>query len=73
MPLLQPLDLGVIACVKNQYKNMVAERAVNLLDAGYIDDPYKIDIRMAGMWIYDIWSRLQHDIIQNCWAKSELV
>ena len=40
-PLLQPLDLGVIACVKNQYKNMVAKRAVNLLDARYIDDPIK--------------------------------
>ena len=54
-PLLQPLDLGVIACVKNQYKSMVTKRAVNLLDAGYIDNPYKIDMRITGMWIYNIF------------------
>ena len=52
---------------------MIAERAVNFIYAGYIDKPYKIDIYMAGMWIYETWTRLQHDVIYNFWAKSLLV
>ena len=52
---------------------MVAKKTVSLIDAGYIDDPYKIDIRMAGMWIYEIWTRLLHDVIYNYWTKSQLV
>ena len=47
-PLLQTLDLGMIACIKKSYKSMIAKWAVNLIDSGYIDNPYKVDIRMAG-------------------------
>ena len=40
-PVLQPSDLCVIECVNSRYKIMVAEREVNLLDSGYLDDPTK--------------------------------
>ena len=72
-PLLQRLDLGMVACIKKSYKSIIANKAVNLVDSGYLDSPYKIDIRMAGMWIYDIWTRLQHDIIYKFWTKSQVV
>ena len=62
-PLLQLFDLEMIACKKKRCKRMIERRAVNLKEAEHIDDPFKIDIRVAGMWVYDIWTRLQHDII----------
>ena len=69
--LLQPLDLGMIACIKKRYKSLIAKRVVNLVDSGYIDNLYKVDIRTAGIWIYHICARLQLDVIYNCWTKSK--
>ena len=44
-PLLQPLDPGMIACIKKHYKSLIAKRVVNLVDSGYTDNPYKVDVR----------------------------
>ena len=52
---------------------MIAKRAVNLIDSGQIENPKKMDILMAGMWIYEIWTRLQHDVIYYCWSSPLLV
>ena len=43
------------------------------MDSGYQGDPYKVDIPLAGCWMYDIWDRLQFDIIYNCWSKSQII
>ena len=39
-PLLQLLDQEMMASIKKRYKSMIAKRAVNLIDDGYIDNPY---------------------------------
>ena len=53
-PILQPMDLGVIAAAKKRYKRRVTQRAVDLMDNNYQGNPYKIDLRLAGMWVYKI-------------------
>ena len=72
-PILQPLNLGIIASIKKRYKHLIAQRAVDLVDSGHYDSIYKVDIRLAGHWIYEIWEQLQNDLIFNCWVKSSLV
>lgn len=71
--ILQPLDLGVIACVKMRYKNRILNRAVDLIEGGYDGDPYRIDLRLASLWIYEIWEQMENEIIFNCWKKSGIV
>ena len=43
---------------------MIAKISVSLV-SGYIDRPYKIGIREAGMQIYDIWTSQQHYTMYN--------
>lgn len=57
--ILQPLDLGGIAGVKSRYKHRTIQRAVDLIDGGYNVDPYRIDLRLAAMCIYEIWDQMQ--------------
>lgn len=51
----------------------MAGYAVDLIYSGFKGDPYKVDISMAGQWLYTIWDRPQNDIIYNCWANSAIV
>ena len=62
-PILQSIDLGVRACLKNRYKHLLAQRAVDLLETGISDNLYKTDLRTAAMWVYNVWSRILNDII----------
>ena len=71
--ILQLLDLGVISVIKRNYRARVAARAVDLVNSGSAGDPYKIDIRMAGAWVYEMWTRVANDTICNCWRKSNIV
>ncbi len=71
--ILQPLDLGVIACLKSRYKRKVAQRAVDLIEDGHSEMLYRIDLKLAGIWVQDLWSRIQNEIIYKCWRKSSLV
>ena len=71
--ILQPLDIGVIASIKKRYKHKVAQRAVDLIDAGHSEGLHRIDLKLAGLWVYDIWERIQNDIVYNCWLKSTIV
>ena len=71
--ILQPMDAGVIASVKKRYIQRQNERAVDRIDRGLFDDPYKLDLNVAITWLYDIWHRLPPAIIRNCWRKTRLV
>ena len=41
--ILQPLDLGVIACVKKRYKQLTVQRAVEMMYAGHMGNLYNVD------------------------------
>lgn len=66
---VQPVDAGVIACVKRRYRRWQIERAVDLLDECVRDNVYNADINLAIATIYDIWQRLQSSVIVNYWRK----
>ena len=67
-----PLDAGIITCIKRKYKKRLSMRAIDPLDAGYLHDLYIVDLNLAIDWINDLWYRLQHSIIRNCWAKTRI-
>ncbi len=61
--ILQPLDLGIIACLKSTYKRKLASPAVDLIKDGYSKMLYRIDLKLSGMWVEDITSRIQIKIM----------
>ena len=67
------MNLSIIASVKRRYKQKVVEHAVDLIGNGQSANLYNFDIPVAAMWVYDIWNRLNNDVIYNCWKKSQLV
>ena len=72
-PILQPMDLGVIAAIKRRYKQKVVEHAVDLIDSGHCEGIYDVDMRTAATWVYEIWDRVENEIVYNCWKKSRIV
>ena len=51
----------------------MSERAVELVDSGSLSSVYRVDLKTAISWIYDIWYKAHHDFIRNCWAKTKIV
>ena len=48
-------------CVYQQkVQERLSMRAVDLMDAGYLHDLHKVDLKMAIDWINDMWYRPQH-------------
>ena len=44
---LQPLDLGVIACFKKHYQQKRSQRAVDLIGNNYFISIYRVDLKMG--------------------------
>ncbi len=66
--LLQPQDLGIIACLKRRYQ--LCQRGVDLIGDGHFENICRVDLNIAITWVYDIWDRIEIQIIHNCWLKS---
>ncbi len=47
--ILQPLDFGVIACIKKHYKQKFSQKAMDLIDERHIQELYSIDLKLAGL------------------------
>ena len=60
---LQPLDAGIISCIRQQYSRRQIERAADLIDEGVYDKLYDVHLKLAITWIYDIWYRLPNEMI----------
>ena len=71
--LLQPLDAGVVASVKMQYRKRVIERAVDLLENDITIGLFDVDLRSANLYVVDIWIKMERSMIINCWRTTELV
>ena len=71
-PILQPMDLGIMAAWKKLYQRKVVIRAVDLADEGILDNLYKVDLKTAITWVYDIWANMSGSTIHNCFTKSGL-
>ena len=71
--ILQPLDLGIIASTKKRYQHRLTERAVDVIEDFVVQNPYRVDLKQAVTWIYQIWQSLPSSIIYNCWEKSGII
>ena len=72
-PILQPIDLGLIASIKRKYRRRQCKHAVDLIEIGIERNLYKVDIKLAINWFYGIWDRIPKRIIRNCWAWPKLI
>ena len=70
---LQPMDGGVIACLKRKYHQFVTRKAVDQIDSGNENSLYDIDLKQAIRAIYNIWERLDPTVIRSGWINTELV
>ena len=67
------MNLETVACIKQKYKQRVKQRAVDLIDSGVTQDICKVDVRLAGFWVYEMWERIVSVIIFNCWPETGIV
>jgi hypothetical protein len=69
--LVQPLDAGIIRCLKAWYKKAFCMRALERDDA---DDPdiYKIAIKEAMMMVVEAWNAVSSETIINCWNHTRI-
>jgi hypothetical protein len=66
---VQPLDAGVICCLKAHYRSAFCHRALELDDAGE-RDIYKIDLLEAMHMVNDAWDNVTSTTIEHCWDHT---
>ena len=67
--ILQPLDAGLIAIIKQRYLRRLMQHGVDLIEEELLRNIYQIDHRLAIDWVYDIYERIGNEAIQNCWES----
>ena len=69
---VQPLDQGIIASFKIQYKKKLLRWVLSQYDDATLKDLRKVvpNIKQAIMWSYEVWSELDAQIIKNYWRMS---
>jgi len=63
---VQPLDVGIIQCVKAHYRKAFCLRAIELDEAGE-DDVYKINLLEVMLMVRTAWDAVSAESIANCW------
>jgi hypothetical protein len=69
---LQPLDQGVIYCLKRDVFRKKMEYAMEAVDTG-IENPYKVGALKDIEWCSEAWQELSAKTIKNCWLHSTLI
>nr|CAD7440059.1 unnamed protein product [Timema bartmani] len=67
-----PLDLVVIKCFKQEYRNQLVQRAVCLMDTEK-GVQLKIDILQTIHFVVSAWQQVTHYTIQECFVKCDHV
>ena len=70
---LQPLDAGIIACVKKRYRRNQIQRAMSFIEEAVHENSYTLDLYSAVESIYVIWKELGSQVVHNCWVQAELL
>ena len=73
--IVQPLDQGIIASFKIQYKKKLLRWVLSQYDDATLKDLRKVvpNIRQAIMWSYEVWSELDAQIVKNCWRMARIL
>ena len=69
---LQPLDPGVIACVKQRYRRKQYERALGSIENEDTRDLYNVNLLQAIQWVPTVWDGIEAKVIYNCWEKNKV-
>ena len=69
---VQPLDQGIIASFKIQYKRELLWWDLSQYDDATLKDLRKVvpNIRQAIMWSYEVSSEMDARIVRNCWRMA---
>nr|CCA20221.1 PREDICTED: similar to tigger transposable element derived 4 putative [Albugo laibachii Nc14] len=76
---LQPMDAGVIACLKAYFHRSQGCHAVDVADS-VIDDKekstkviYKVEVLQAIHWCRNAWESVTQSTIANCWKHTGII
>lgn len=62
-----------IAFVKRCYELKMAQRAIDIIDSGQIENLYKVDVKEEIIWTNNVYVEINTDIVCNFWVKSGLL
>jgi hypothetical protein len=68
---VQPMDAGVIRCLKAHYRRELCLRALDLDEAGEADI-YKLDLLEAIMILQRAWDSVSQETIKHCWDHTKI-
>ena len=68
-PYVQPLNAGIICCVKAHYWKAFCARAVDMDEAGE-EDVYKINLLEVMLMVRQAWDAVGAETIANCWKHT---
>ncbi|KAJ8525445.1 hypothetical protein ON010_g15670 [Phytophthora cinnamomi] len=69
---LQPLDQGVIYCLKRAVLRTKMNHALEKIDEG-VENPYKVGMLQGIKWCAAAWEELSGATIEHCWLHSTLI
>ncbi len=69
---IQPLEAGIIAAMKRQYRKRHIDNSMSLLDcdAKHI---YNASQLQGTMWMRAVWNELSSDSTKNCWQHTYIL
>lgn len=73
---LQPLDQGIISCVKRKFYAHKADYQFDQYLAGKAPDkqqPTKVDVWHGMLWMKRAWDQVSPETIQNCWRHAGIL
>ena len=68
---LQPMDAGIIACLKRRYRKWQYEMAIDNLNSN-LCNIYNVDKLVAMKVVKAVWQKLSALTIHNCWNSTGL-
>ncbi|KAE9285650.1 hypothetical protein PF008_g26863 [Phytophthora fragariae] len=68
----QPLDQGIIYCVKREVLRKKMEHALDRIEEGE-ENPNKVGMLKGIEWCAEAWQQLSVETIQHCWLHSTLI
>ncbi|KLO10496.1 DDE-domain-containing protein [Schizopora paradoxa] len=68
---VQPLDAGIIRCMKAHYRSAFCNRAIDLDEAGE-REVYKINLLEAMLMAKAAWYKVKPETIANCWNHAKI-
>jgi hypothetical protein len=68
---LQPLDQGIIACIKSRFSRIKMETSIDRYVAGLPQEKIAIDTAME--WAAAGWGGVTPEITANCWVHSSII